>query len=127
MFDPPGTIGGQLAPLGGIETFHGFDKSYIPLGNEIQQRHAKIAVVSGDLHHKAKVCTDHFRFGGLVSFLDLGGKSDFLSGGQEWILRDLAQIELETRVCIFVGHERVELLLILCVRQRPHAMCSKSF
>ena len=96
LLDPPGTVGGELAPLGGVEPLDSLDQADIPLGNEVEERQAEIGVIAGDLDDESQVGADHLGLGGLVPLLDLGGERHLLRGSQQGVLRDLAQVELES-------------------------------
>ena len=96
MLDPPGSIGGKLSSLRRIETLDSLHQADVSLRDQVKEWQPQIGIITCDLHHEAKICTDHFRFGRLISLLDLGCKGNLLSRGQEWVLGDLPQVELES-------------------------------
>jgi len=87
LLDPPRGVGGELAALGGIETFDGLDEAEVALTDKVHQGQAHLVVVVGDFHDEAQVRLDHVVAGRLVTALDPGGELDLLLDGQEGVWR----------------------------------------
>ena len=100
LFDPPGAVGGKLGPFGGVKPFHGLHQAHVPLVDQIEQGHAVILVLAGNLDHEPQVGLDHPLARLAVALLDPGGQMIFLLDGQQRRLANLAQIEVERGVAI---------------------------
>ncbi len=95
LFDPPGGVGGELAALGGVKTFHGLHQADIALGDQIEQRQPEIVVIVGNFHHEPQIRADHVRARLFVALLDAGGEFDLLVGGQQGDLPDFPEIDFD--------------------------------
>ena len=77
LLDPPGTVGGELGALGGVETFDGLHQADVALVDQVEQRQAVILVIAGDFDDQAQVGLDHLFAGFFVALFDAGGEFDF--------------------------------------------------
>src|SRR6266568_5293900 len=103
LFDPPGTVGGKLAALGGIEAFDGLHQADVALADQIEQGQAKAFIIVSDLDHQPQIGLDHLLARLFVALLDAGGQLDLLLGGEQLDLADFAQVKLDRRVAIVSG------------------------
>ena len=55
LLDPPRRIGAEFAAFFGVKALHSLHEADVTLGDEIEEREAKIAVVARDFHHEAEV------------------------------------------------------------------------
>jgi len=59
LLDPPGRVGAETGPLGGIEPLHGAEEADVALFDQVLERQAAVGIVFGDGDHQAEIGPDH--------------------------------------------------------------------
>src|SRR5581483_3649199 len=93
--DPPSRVGRELVPAAPVELLDGAIQTERPLLDQIEERHAEAAVAFGDRHDEPQVRLDHAPLGAPVATLDRLREHDFLVRGQELVLADVGEEELQ--------------------------------
>jgi hypothetical protein len=73
LADPPGGIGRKAEAAFRVELVQGVDQAEVALLDQVEQRHAAIEVMLGDVHHQAQVVLDHLLSRRLVALSGQAG------------------------------------------------------
>ena len=72
---PPGGVGGEAEAALGIEFLQRVHQPEIALLDQVEQRHAAVEVVLGDVHHQAQIALDHLLPRGEIPLAPRGARS----------------------------------------------------
>ena len=92
LADPPGGIGGETETALRVEFLDRADQAQVAFLDQVQQREAAIHVATRDLDHQPQVALDHLVTRRRVPLLRLARVEDFLLGGEQGRVLDLAEV-----------------------------------
>ena len=125
LADPPRRVRRELVALAVVELLDGADQAERAFLDQVEEAEAAAEVALGDRDDEAEVRLGHLRLRRHVAALDALREADFLVGGEERHLADLAQVEAEAVEARLDGEvelrrrrELVFLRLRLLVRRR---------
>jgi hypothetical protein len=95
LADPPRRVGGELVATPPVELLDCTVQTERAFLDQIQERDTEPAVTLGDRHDQAQVRLDHPALGAAVAALDRLREHDLLVGGQQLVLADVGQEELQ--------------------------------
>ena len=94
LANPPGGVGRKTEAALGIELLQRVDQAEIALFDQVEQRHAAIQVVLGDVHHQAQVVLDHLLARREIPGAHQARRRQFVCRRQQRLGADLVQVEL---------------------------------
>jgi hypothetical protein len=95
LANPPRRVGRELEAEAPVELLHGANQAEVPLLDQVEQRDARLRVVTRDRHHEPEVRLDQLRLRGLVARVLALGELPLLSRRQQPAVADRPDVELE--------------------------------
>src|SRR3954471_1365714 len=95
LADPPGRVRRELVATAPVELLDRAVQPERALLDQVQKRDAEAAVALRDRHDEAQVRLDHATLGAAVAPLDRLRQHDLFMGGQQLVLADVGQEELQ--------------------------------
>jgi len=115
LADPPGRVRRELVATPPVELLDRAVQAERALLDQVQERNAEAAVALRDRHDKTEVGLDHAALGATVATLDRLRQHDLLVRGQQLVLADVCEEELQAvaraRRCVGLVDDRLGLRL----------------
>ena len=95
LADPPGRVGRELVAAAPVELLDRAVQAERSFLDQVEERHAETAIALGDRHDETQVRLDHAALGATVATLDRLREHDLFVRGQQLVLADVGEEELQ--------------------------------
>src|SRR5581483_3132988 len=92
--DPPRGVGREAEPALGVELVERVHEPEVPLLDQVEQRHAAVQVLLGDVHHEPQVVLDHLLPGAEVAGRGEPGVMQLLDRREQAVQADVVEVDL---------------------------------
>ena len=103
LANPPGGVGREAETTLGIEFFQCMHQADVAFLDQVEQSHAAIDVMLGNVHDEAQIVFDHALPGFEVTLYHPARQGTFFVGSQQSIVADVIEVDLGNVGYFFVG------------------------